>query len=367
MELTLETGQVLGNDQIVSACVKRSIDPIYGYLQKDKLEVKLLGNVDLRQAAAGQAWVCLRHKNQVVAHQQMLSCRQTGLGQTLQCATNLDFLRLECMGGMYQNENGMGILKELLGHRSLDTAGDSLIGKVTGHIPVCNRGQAMRMLTFALGAYMQVNPMGDFGLEKLEGKPKEIPGQRILSPITVTHLPEYSRVELVTHGYTPGQQQVVLFSEKELSDQVQTYYFPEPVHWFYLAQSVEQDYGPNFVTFRPVGLETLTVKPYLHTTNYLSRDLFTPADMEHTRVLSVRDNTLISPENGPALLDDLVERAKLRQKLELTIAVAGERIGSAVTVQTPDGRTYSGYITRMDSTYSREREIADITVMGKEI
>ena len=89
--------------------------------------------------------------------------------------------------------------------------------------------------------------------------------------------------------------------------------------------------------------------------------------MEHTRVLSVRDNTLISPGNGPALLNSLVQRAQLRQKLELTILVSGEQVGEAVILQTPWGSRYSGYITQMDSTYTPKSEIARITVMGKEI
>lgn len=366
MELELETGQVLGASQLVSARVKRSIDPIYGYLQRDTMTVQLRADVSMGQAAAGQAQAVLRHKGRTVATQQVLSCRRSGLGQSVSCATNLDFLQLEHKGGIYQAQTGQAILKELLGHRQLDMA-DSIGGNVTGHIPIGTRGQAIRLLTFAMGAYMRVNHLGEFSLLALEGEPVAIPQSRILSRVQVTHLPEYSRVELATHSYTPGQQPVVLMDGKELSDQVHTVRFPEPVHWLYLSQGIVLEQGANYITFRPTDVETLTVKPYLHTTSWLSRDLFTPADMEHTRVLSVRDNTLISPGSGSALLESLVRRAQLRQKLELTILVSGEQVGDPVTVQTPWGSRYSGYITQMDSTYTPKSEIARITVMGKEI
>lgn len=363
MELTLGTGQVFGPDALSRVRVKRSIDPIFGYLQQDSMEVSLLGHGDLEEAAGRQTTAVLSAGGKTVATQQVCACSRQGVQQKLLCRTDLEFLQLEHMGGVYRDQSGMGLLRELLGDRELDMTVDSL-GTVNGHIPICTRGQAMRMLTLALGACLRVNPQGEFSLLRLADTGEKYIGPgRICAQPVLTQLPAYSKVELVTHSYTPAQNPVAVFSSREFPDQVQTVKFDEPVHWIQLDQGVELEQGANYLTFQPAQLDTLLVKPYLHTDSWLSRSL--TQWPEHTRVLSVRDNTLIGPDNGPWLLEQLCRRAQMCQQLELRVRVQDEDVGDLVTVDTPWGVPYTGYITAMESVYTRHSQVARITVMGQ--
>ena len=363
MELQLRTGQVFGPDQLVKARVKRSIDPLFGYLQRDSMELTLLGDGELQPGAAIQTGAVLTHKGKTVATQQVQDCIRTGITQQLRCKTDLDFLKLEYMGGVYQNETAPTLLLELLGDRQRDY-NIGLLDNISGHIPICTRKEALELLTFATGTCMQVNPLGEFVLRELGDRdPVVIPASRVLEGGQVVQLPQYSKAELVAHSYIPSQTAVYVFEHREFTRQEQMIKFSEPVHWISIGQSQVLAEGPNFIRFQAEQYDSLMVKPYLHGTQYLTRSF---EDLpEHTRVLSVRENGLVNSSNCQKLLDKLCQRAVMRAQVKPKIRVVEETVGDLVTVQTPWGERYTGYITAMDSTYTPESHVAQITLMGQ--
>jgi hypothetical protein len=296
----------------------------------------------------------------------MTNCISQGGRQLLQCRTDTEFLQTQLQGGLYQDEPLENVVCDIMGERDyLLDAG--LLPNVSGHIPICTRGQALNMLSFAQGGCLCLDKYGAIHMKALSLEtPGPIGPERILSQMQLTTQVAYSEINVTYHTYTEGSQWVTVFLEKEFGPGNHTEVFREPVYQYQLTKGTIRESGPNYVTFQPVGMDTLQILPYLHSKNWRSIHGAQFQSYDHHLQLEVRDNTLIGSHNGDQALTWLYQQAGLRQQLKVKILVDEETIGQAVQLETPWGTRFVGYITCMDSTLTPESHVAEITVLGQE-
>ena len=363
MELRLNNGQVFDESSLVKVRVRRQIDPLTGKMQPEYMDAQLKTEEDLQPATDQQYHATLWRDGQPFITQVIIRCDRQGDLFDLRCRNDTDFLKLEYYGGLFANESLGGILDEMLMDRDRFNL-DYEAGPITGHIPICTRGQALEMIAFSQGGYLHMTRDNLLDVQKLQRKnPIHIPARRIITTPQLQMLPGYSRVELAAHSYELAKNWVLMFSSREYALQQQTIKFSEPVKDFSFSVAQVIDSSVNHVTFMPdVEREELRVLPYLHRRDWYSYSR--PNAGNNTRILSVRDNTLITPQNAQSVLEHLKDLALLRQQLQLMIHVDGEDVGQYVTVDTPWGVTYSGFITKMDSTLTPYGHTALITVLA---
>lgn len=360
MELILSTGEQLTQAQLHRVRLCRQLDPMLGRLQPGTMQLQLQGSPRLDEACALGAQAMLLWQDQVMATQQLVELRSRDGLQSLGCKSDLEFLQGRFYGGMYENAQTDSLVIALLGERdyTIDLGVDR---QVNGYLDVCTRGQALEQLALAQGGCMALDPMGGFWLVDLQGECTTIDRDRVLSRPVLSCLPGYTRVELVAHGYTPAQNWEYLFQGKEFPDQEQLYLYPHPVYRAVLAQGIVVDQGVNHIRFQPTDIDSLHVQPYLHTTAYHSCQL--SEDSRHSRVLSVRNNGLITGQNVQTLLQRLEQRAALSHRLQVRLLVEDQDLGQRVRLETQWG-LFEGYIVKMDSTFTPKSHVAEVTIQG---
>ena len=363
MELRINNQRTFGTDQLSGIRLVRQIDLITGRLIPDAMTVRLRCGQSLQPETEGQKTVELYHKGRLQATQVLNRCTREADTQTLECQTDLDFLSLEFSGGLYVNKSLNSLMKDLLGDRGYELSPD-MDSFVSGHIPICDRSRALEMVTFAQCAYMRMNSLGHFCMERLSlENPVLLENERILEAPVMVSLPEYSRVELVSHSYRLGSIWETVFREKEFPNLIHTYTFTEPKGQYQITNGEIKESAYNYVTFLPGESETLLALPYLHGRKWLSIRLLSGRD----RMLSVQNNTLVGSHNENQVLECMNQRVRLNHQLKLRIFVENEVPGQAVAVETPWGSRFEGVISRMDSHLTPERHTAEITICGREV
>lgn len=368
LELKLGNDLSFGPDQLVQVQLKSGIDTLYGALQADSLQATVRSTADGESHALQEQKVQLYRGDQLLATHSIKACRRDAAGQfALSCRTNQEFLEGEFMGGMYENEDPLMLVDWILTDRSFSM--DSVIANrtITGYLPICTRAQALRQVAIALGAVVSVDERGSFCFRALAQEPQqELPSDRILSGAALTTRPGYTRVELVSHSYEPATEWVELYHRKEFGNDPVTLTFTTPNYDYDVGDGVLVESGPNFVTFQPSNFMSISVKPYIHTATYHTLNGPQTEIGGFSQVLSVRDVTLVNPENAQQVLQWLYERARLRQELTLKARIEGEKVGQMVTAPTPWGTQVTGYIAQMDSVFTGEGHMAELTILGTE-
>lgn len=366
MKLVMDYGPELDESRIRQVKVRQQIDPVMGRLLPGTMELQLRDADILPFMAKRQSVARLYWGSVPFATQYMTGCTSRGGWQLLQCRTDTEYLRTEFRGALYQNEPVEDVMYDIMGDRdyALD---EGLLPYVSGHIPICTRGQALNMLSFAQGGCLQVDKYGMMHLKYLSLEaPTQIGPERILRTPNMLTQVAYSEVDLTAHDYTPGSQWVTVFRDREFGPGNQTEVFKEPVYRHQLTNGTILESGPNYVTFLPGETDTLQILPYLHSRSW--HNIVGP-DMQgydHHLQMDIRDNTLIGSHNATEMLNRLYDRAILRQKLQLRILVEKEQVGQAVQVDTPWGTRFVGYISCMDSTLTPQSHVAELTVLGRE-
>lgn len=366
MKLIMDYGLELDESRIEQVKVRQQIDPVLGRLLPGTMELRLRDGGMVLPMTKRQSLAQLYWGSTPFTTQYMTSCVSRGGRQLLQCRTDTEYLQTEFRGALYQNEPVEDVMYDIMADRDylLDT---ELLPYVSGHIPICTRGQALNMLSFAQGGCLRVDKYGAIHMQALSLEaPVKIGLERLLSQPQLTTLVAYSEVNVTCHTYTPGSQWVTVFQEKEFGAGEHTQEFQEPVQQYQLTNGEILKSGPNFVTFEPVGMETLQILPYLHTSTWRTINGSQNQSYDHHLQIEIRDNTLIGEHNIGRALTWLYDRAGLRQKLKVKVLVDRETVGQAVEVATPWGSHFVGYISAMDSTLTPKSHVAELTILGQE-
>ena len=343
------------------------VDTVHGGPQPDTLEAVIHANAPVEAQALQEQKVQLYRDGSLIATQCIKSCTRTGSRDfTLSCRSDMDFLEGKFMGGIYQNVEPTTLANQILLNRTFHMDSAIMNRKVSGYLPICTRAEALHQMAFALGAVVSMDKDGSFFFSDPErSTPKAIGAGRILSGGTLYTKPGYTKVELVSHTYTASSQWVELFSKRDYGTEPVTLTFTQPNAAYAFDDGTLVESGPNCVTFLPGYATTLRVKPYIHTTAYHTVE--EPAsDSGFSKVLSVRDVTLVNASNAQQVLQWLRQRGQNVQQMQVTIMADREQAGQAVTLPTPWGTTFSGYISKMKSTFTDTSHIAELTVDGME-
>lgn len=369
MSIQLKLGKDLEFDwqSLIQVQLRTGIDPMYGALQTDSLQAVVRSNAPAESHALQEQKVRLYRDGQLLSTQCLKQCTRAGGEEfTLQCRSNLEFLEGKYMGGMYDREDSLMLVDTILGGRSFGLDDTVASRTVSGYIPICTRAQALRQVAFALGAVVSMDEHGSFQLSALTPeKGVTIGPERVLTGARLHTRPSYTKVELVAHSYVPAAEWVELYHQKEFGSGPVTLTFTQPNADYELYDGVMIESGPNFITFQPSNFTGLKVKPYIHTTAYHTIEEPTP-ESGFSNVLSVRDMTLVNPDNVNRILQWMHERGQMRQELVVQAIIDQERTGQLVTVTTPWGTPFTGYISQMNSTLTDHSHVAQVTIQGRE-
>lgn len=342
------------------------VDTVYGGLQADAMEAVVRCDAELEPQALQEQKVQLYHNGRLIATQCLKSTTRTGSRQVVfSCRSDMEFLEGRFMGGIYQNMTPMNLLDQILVGRSYTMDADIMRRTVTGYLPVCSREEALQQVAFALGAVLSVDENGRFHFNALTQAGHRIPASRILSGGAMETTPAYSKVELVSHNYVASNKWVEVFAGRDYGTEPVTLTFSQPYAEYDFVEGTLMDSGPNFVSFTPGYTTTLRARPYVHTTAYHTIEE-PAADSGYSKVLSVRNMTLVNQSNAQQVLGWLRQRGQLVQSMHVTILAEGESTGQWVQLPTSWGTEFSGYISKMKSTFTGGCHIAELTVSGRE-
>lgn len=367
MAVELKLAELSFDDSVLTDLrLTTGVDTVYGGLQADSMAAVIRGDGSVEGQALQEQKVQLFQDGELIATQCLKSSKRTGSRQVeLSCRSDIEFLQSRFMGGIYNSQDPMTLLDEILLGKTYTLDADIIRRKLTGYLPVCSREDALQQVAFALGAVLSMDKNGQFKFNALTNTATWIPASRILSGGALETLPAYTKVELASHSYTPSSHWVTLFEGRDYGTEPVTLTFGQPYAEYSFAEGTLIDWGPNFVTFMPGYTTTLRARPYVHATAYHTVEE-PAADSGYSKVLSVRDMTLVSPENAQQVLEWLYQRGQLVQKLQVTVLAQGERAGQPVQLPTPWGTVFSGYISKMKSAFTGSSQIAELTVCGRE-
>ena len=274
-------------------------------------------------------------------------------------------LEEEFPGDIYREMPAAQLLEQILpGHACvLDSAFSG--STLTGYLPPCTRREALRQVSFALGALVQTQGGGAIRLTPL---PDTVSGSfgegEIFTGASVQTTPRIARVEVAEHSYTPSEETETLLSGQAVTGENVLLTFSQPHHSYTLTGGTLTDSGAGWVRLTADGAVTLTAKKYLHTTRLHSISDPAATEAERGNVLTVDSATLVSSGNAEQVLQRLYASAQLRCSLTHRAVVTDQRTGQLVESVSPWGGSFRGYLTQMESTFTRNGHTADVTVLG---
>lgn len=225
---------------------------------------------------------------------------------------------------MYSEYPAGALLEEIIGgHFELEL--DPVLANmpITGYMPPCTRREAMQQVAFALRAMVDTS-----GTEKIrfyrdrQDLPRRIPAGRVYSGGTVDTSAIVTAVQVTAHSYS---------TSGEGGDTVE-------------VDGVTHYHSTSVVT--------------INNPNVTAND--------KQNVVEVKDATLVSHMNAPAVAQHLYDYYTKRQTQRVRIVMDGEKPGDHVAVPTPWGTSVDGYITSMSIVLSGIAA-ADCEIVGVDV
>ena len=370
MSLELRTDkQVLNEKWLKNLVLEERVDPLFGTLQSQTMEVTARSKNNRDNFAYLEDTVWMYRDEELKNSLRVKEMTRRNIADiALYCRSDLEFLEVKFMGGMYTNADPVTVLAEIMGDHSYSLDQKVANKRITGHLPICTRRQALEQLAFALEAVLTLTPEGDIRLAHMSldtASAKYMESSVLSKDVQITNKPSYTKVELVSHRWVASSQWVDVYNKRDLGTQEVTLTFNQPNAEYSLAEGRVVDKGPNFITFVPAGPETLKIRPYLHYTNTHS-ETFSTDSSHFSNVLSVRDMTLVNPDNVQSLMTRLKQVALMRQQLQMRIPAQYMVLGQMMFISTPWNTSFYGCVSRMKSTHTQNTHVADVTIVGWE-
>lgn len=302
------------------------------------------------------------------AHYLRTSTREGSHFYTFTAQSVLGRLDDDCLGGLYETVPVTALLTDILGTIEYSVAADFTAATLSGYLPICTRREALQQVALAIGA--MVTTQGGYAV-RLIPRPYEvatsIPASRIFPGAGVETASRVSRVEVVAHSYTAGDETEELLRAEPVSGDAVMYTWDAPHYGYTITGGTLVDSGANWATITADGEVTLTGKKYVHTTRTLAKANPQALAAERGNVVRVDGATLLTSDNAAAALERLYEFYLLRQTLTEEIVVDGQQAGDRVVSYSNWGRNIDGFVTRMEQDITRNAVTAAITVAGLEL
>lgn len=368
-----EDVRVFGEDAVVKVRLRQNVDLMGGGLPEVNLEA--IVRSDLILQAQHQQKIELYWGTWLQATVYASEC--TRLGDRLyrlRGKRRLEYLQTEYLGGIYEGMPPDQLLDQLLEDKAYELAIPLTGENITGYLPRCNRQEALRQITVALGGMICATRQGQLWLRAPEYEdPLVLESGQILGDYPLQMLPEYTRFELAAHSYTKGQFEVKLKDRVEYPAGPVTIYVGAPHYNYYtdpqLGDYVEEE-GPNYAVVQHSGVITLFAYPYIKETTYHTLPGAGTEDPEYSLVQTVRDVTLVNEGNVEALLQRMKEMGQLRLAATVTYGVGPDEeiplAGDPVELPTAWGTKLKGYVKKSNLLAENGTFKLELTVVCKE-
>lgn len=352
---------VFSQEQLGRVELVNEADPSLSRLTADVMTVTVYGDQSQNLAPQQNQKMELYRDGKLLASHSIQSCSRQDHLYTFQCQSIIGRLGETFLGGIYQGEPVGDVLPQVLGDipYELDPAlQDALL---TGYLPVCTQREALQQIAFSVGGV--ISTFGTSGI-CITAIPSLVTGsfnpENVFSGGNIKTVPQPTRVEVVAHTYKPAGQEETLLEQEDLGTQETLLTFPQP-HWDYTATGATiLEQNVNFVRLIPTGKVTLKAKNYLHSQMRCVRT----AGGEGNQVQKIENATLVHTGNVHQIADRLLKLSKLEQTLQQDAVVEDQRVGQKTVMSTPWRENMYGYITAMQSAFSKNGHTASVTVLG---
>lgn len=346
VSVSVKIGEMtFSTDEIVSVAARQKVDPIYGGLPEGEMVVQLYTAKTL--STQREEKMTLLVNGLTVLSMFVKKCTRVGAYRyKLLASPRMEYLQTRFVGNIYQDRQVYEVLQELFGEQADRLDAESVYWDcLTGYISPGTRAHALEQLCFGVGAVLTCGTAGDLTFKKpLCEDPKVLTSGQITPASSWVLLPHYTRYELVSHSYVKGQADKLITDREEINTDPVVLTYASP-YWYYSTETdgfIEiVDEGSNFVKFYHSGLITVYGKPWLDQTEYHTLPGQESDDPWYSYVLSVRDRTLIGPDNVKTRLQELKTLGQMR--CQLTVGCLdgdladGPRPGDAVTLPDTQG------------------------------
>lgn len=262
------------------------------------------------------------------------------------------------MGGIYNSATDTvgDVIADIMGDLPYTIDADVAAEAAGGHIPICDRREALRQLLFPINAFAL--PMADGSLHFAFADintVKMIPDDDVALGGSKDFRDLATEVRLTEHAYTADASVAdqVVYSTA-VSAQSYLVAFSSPMHSLQASGLTIEESGANYAIVSGAG--TLSGKPYVHSTRIMSAG--TGIETGEANVKSFTGATMVNAINSTATLNRLKNYYSKAQELSREIYIDDddpEELVSAANLTDTLGKKVTGYIEQMDTVYSLER------------
>lgn len=236
----------------------------------------------------------------------------------------------EHYGGIYNGETVAEVLPGICGPVPYEIKTSLRNIALYGWLPVASRRDNLSQVLFAIGASVKTDLDGILRIEGLwNGASGSIGEDNLYQGQGVEYAAKVTRVVVTEHQYTPGTEEIEVFSGTAKDGDIIT--FSEPLHTLMATGFTIVESGANYAVLS-AGTGTLTGRAYIHNTRQVSRSV-AQADVEN--VVSVTDATLVSLVNSVSVTERLANYYACREVITGDVALGRQSPGDVVYAYHP--------------------------------
>lgn len=367
-KITIGQIAVFAEDELVQVRLLQEVDPSLCELSVDTLSVAVRDRKNRILFPQKNQSVQLYQNGELIAsHYVSDFSRQGQQDYRFRCKSSVGKLEDVYLGGILYTTVGE-FLQTLLQDvpYELDEEFENI--RLDGFVPFCTRREALQQVAFAIGAVVTT---GADGTIYLRPEALELGGSfaddQVFLGAKVTQKTRIAQVQLMAHRYIAGDVRETLLNEEVVSGSDGLYVFSKPYYSYLLTGGELEDQGGNWVKIRANGPVTLTARPFVHTTVSYSMKNPQATAQEQGNVVTIKNATLVNPDNAQQVLNRLYWHYMQRNLLQQQVVVSGQQVGQLIRSVNPWDTATEGYLISMDRDFTGTGQTAQISILGQEV
>lgn len=279
----------------------------------------------------------------LVSKQYLQELRRTGLNDWLMYFNSAIKLldNSDHVGGLYTGQTVGTILPDIMGDIAYTVDDDVAAVQIYSWLPYDKRRNNLQKLLMAGGAHIRNAADGTLRITTLTSTPTgTFDESRVFIGGSITSNNPATAVQVIEHNFLESEDETTLYENSTVSEETIT--FNEPIHDLVITNGTIISSGVNYCTFLGAGAVTITGKTYVHVQRVVTHGI-------GSNVKKVQDNTLISPNNAPAVAERLYNFLSVAKTIKQEVVFGTERPGDVVNVLHPYTReSVSATVKNMD-------------------
>jgi hypothetical protein len=244
-------------------------------------------------------------------------------------------------GGLYTGQTAGTVLADIMGDVPYTVDDDVAAVQVYGWLPYDKRRNNLQKLLMAVGAHIRNASDGTLRITTLNPTPTgTFDESRVFVGGSVLDNDPATAVQVIEHNFLESEDETTLYENSTVGEETIT--FNEPIHDLTIENGTILDSGVNYCTFLGAGAVKITGKTYVHVQRIVTHGT-------GSNVKKVSANTLISPNNAPAVAERLYNFLSVAKTIKQEVIFGTERPGDVVNVLHPFTReSVSATVKSMD-------------------